>query len=175
MSIKGKGSRLSDRQLAEFLENVSEAHTVKASAKAAGISTTSVYERRKWDDVFDGRWHEATELGVQVLEEEVRRRAVEGFVEPVYYRGEKVGEVRKWSDNLLMFRLKGLKPEVYRDHFEGRITVQEESEFDREIKKLVKEMDAKEGAGTGAKIIDQITNEMVSEAVSADSIKKKGV
>src|SRR5262249_21583923 len=60
----------------------------------------------------------ATLMRVEVLEAELRRRAVEGWLEPVYYRGKKVGDVRKFSDTCLIFALKGEKPEKYRERFE---------------------------------------------------------
>jgi hypothetical protein len=53
---------------------------------------------------------------------EVRRRAVEGVEEPVgWWRGQPGGYVRKYSDNLLMFRIKAKDP-AYRDRAEIDIT-----------------------------------------------------
>lgn len=40
---------------------------------------------------------------------------MEGVIRPIYHRGEKVGEIRQYSDILLIFRLKGLKPETYKE------------------------------------------------------------
>jgi hypothetical protein len=55
-------------------------------------------------------------MGVDALEEEALRRGVEGVLEPVWYNGEIVGHRRKYSDNLLMFMLKGRRPETFRDN-----------------------------------------------------------
>ena len=52
------------------------------------------------------------------LEEEARRRAHDGWQEPVYQGGKQVGTVQRFSDNLLMFLLKGKRPEVFRERFE---------------------------------------------------------
>jgi hypothetical protein len=45
---------------------------------------------------------------------EIRRRAIEGWNDPVYQMGQRVGSVRKYSDVLLIFLAKRLMPE-YRD------------------------------------------------------------
>jgi hypothetical protein len=58
-------------------------------------------------------WDDAVEVGTQRLEDEAIRRATEGWEEPVYQRGELVGHVRRYSDALLMFLLRGRRPEVY--------------------------------------------------------------
>ncbi len=51
-----------------------------------------------------------------MLEAEARRRAVEGVRKPVYCRGEIVGTVKEYSDTLLIFLMKGARPEKYRDN-----------------------------------------------------------
>ena len=56
------------------------------------------------------------------LESEVRRRAVEGVVRAVYYKGEVVGYMREYSDTLLMFLMKGAMPEKYRDNVKMKKT-----------------------------------------------------
>ncbi len=37
------------------------------------------------------------------------------MLEPVFYKGKAIAAVRKFSDTLLIFMLKGAKPEKYRD------------------------------------------------------------
>ena len=48
-----------------------------------------------------------------------------GVEQPVFYKGEVCGSVRKYSDVLLIFLLKGLRLEVYREnkHITGDINV----------------------------------------------------
>lgn len=50
-----------------------------------------------------------------MLEDEARRRAVDGVDEPVFQGGELVGHVRRYSDRLLEFLLRGRRPTVYRE------------------------------------------------------------
>lgn len=69
----------------------------------------------KKDKKFRERLVLASEEAADRLEEAARERAVEGWEEPVYQRGELVGSVRKYSDSLLAMLLKGAKPQKYRD------------------------------------------------------------
>jgi hypothetical protein len=69
---------------------------------------------RKNDPEFAAAWDEATSEGVDRVEDEAHRRAVEGYnPRPVYHKGEKVGEIREYSDSLLALLLKSRRPEVY--------------------------------------------------------------
>ena len=49
--------------------------------------------------------------GAEYLIEEARRRGVDGWEEPVFQGGKQVGTVRKYDSNLLMFSIKGRRPE----------------------------------------------------------------
>ena len=53
------------------------------------------------------------------MEEEIWRRAKEGVLEPVFYKGEVAGYKTNYSDTLAMFILRGLKPGTYRDNVRG--------------------------------------------------------
>lgn len=63
-----------------------------------------------------GRAHYRGEQGeADLLECEAGRRAM-GYEVPKWYQGEIVGKDFMVSDNLLMFRLKGIRPEKYREN-----------------------------------------------------------
>jgi len=112
---------------AEFLEKLAEGHTVTYSAELCRVSRSTVYKQRDEDPLFATAWKDAEAAGTEVLEEEGYRRAVKGVLEPVYQAGKKVGTVRKYSDTLLIFLLKGRKPETYRDNatlkHEGKVEI----------------------------------------------------
>jgi len=107
----------------KFLEAFAELGNRREACKKAGIgkTTPSIWARK--DQQFLEEWETARKMATHVLEEEAHRRAVEGWEEPVFYKGEQVGTVRKYSDTLLIFLLKGLKPETYREKYE--VTKQE--------------------------------------------------
>ena len=65
---------------------------------------------------------------VSVLEDEAQRRAM-GYEEDVYYKGEKVGTVTKYSDKLMEVLLKANAPEKYRERVESKITSDEPASF----------------------------------------------
>lgn len=102
-----------------FLEALSRCGHVTEACRLSGVNKATVYRHRKSDPKFAQAWAEAADLGVESLIDEARRRAFEGCDEPVYYRGEVVGSVKKYSDVLLMFLIKGHRPE-YRDRAEIR-------------------------------------------------------
>lgn len=98
-----------------FIGHLAKGWTVSAAAEIAGLTRYQVYGLRNRDPLFAKDWDNALETGDEVLEQEAFRRAVEGNAEPVFIKGEKVGEITKYSDQLLMFLLKGRKPERYRE------------------------------------------------------------
>jgi hypothetical protein len=68
------------------------------------------------DPEFAAKFREAGEQATEALEQEARRRAAEGTQKPVFYKGKVCGTVREYSDVLLIFLLKSLRPEVYREN-----------------------------------------------------------
>lgn len=106
----------------EFLEVLSDTANVSRAAERIGISRRTCYDHRLADEEFRKRWDAAVELGLDALEDEVTRRGVEGWEEPVWYQGVQCGLVRKFSDSLLMFRLNGGRPEKYRQRVSTELT-----------------------------------------------------
>lgn len=117
--------KLAEGRRANFLRLLAVCGNVSRSAQGAGMTDAdriNLYRIRRQDAEFAEAWDEAAAMGVMSLEDEMRRRAFEGVEEPVIYKGQvavdKDGNplvVRKFSDNLLMFALKGAKPDKYRD------------------------------------------------------------
>ena len=108
-------SKLTPKKLQEFLNELAETGNVLATAKMLNLSRRDLYRVRKEDPDFHAAWEEAMDQAADHLEAEARRRAVEGWEEPVFYQGIETGLVRKYSDTLLIFLLKGARPEKYRD------------------------------------------------------------
>ena len=99
----------------EFLELLASNGNVTVSCEALNLRRQTVYEARAEDAQFAAAWDAAMEQAADHLEAEARRRAVDGWDEPVFYQGEQTGLVRKFSDTLLIFLLKGARPEKFRD------------------------------------------------------------
>lgn len=120
--VRGRTVRTPKKRTA-FIESLRETGgNVSRSCEAADMSRVAAYEWRTADPEFAKEWNDAVEFGTDELEEEARRRAYAGVDEPVFYQGEQCGTVRKYSDTLLIFLLKGRRPETYRDNVRTEIT-----------------------------------------------------
>jgi len=119
-----------------FFSALSSSALVGSAAKAAGYSRTAIYLYRKNDEEFAARWEESINGHIETLEAECDRRARDGVIEPVYYKGEVCGEIRKFSDTLLMFRLKKLNPE-YRDSYQQPPQGTDKDELLKKISELL--------------------------------------
>jgi hypothetical protein len=98
-----------------FLAAYRETGNVRLACTAAQIGRSSHY---RWldDSDYAEQFEQAKKDAVDVLEAEARRRAVEGWEEPVgWYKGQAGGTVRRYSDTLLIFLLKGAAPRKYRE------------------------------------------------------------
>lgn len=89
---------------------------VSAACEAAGVSRRTPYDARGRDEKFAEEWDAIWERTTDEMEAEALRRATVGRLKPVFQHGRQVGEVAEYSDTLLMFLLKGRKPDVYRDN-----------------------------------------------------------
>lgn len=101
-----------------FLAALSAMGCVTYAARAAKVDKRRVYKLRESDSGFAAQWDAALEEATELLEAEAMRRARYGWKEPVFYLGKPVGSVQRYSDTLLIFLLKGAKPEKYRERFD---------------------------------------------------------
>lgn len=86
------------------------------AAKIVEVSKETVFHHKRLDPEFAAEWIKAVHESTDVLESEAIRRAVDGFTEPIFFQGVQCGEVRKYSDLLLIFMLKARRPNVYREN-----------------------------------------------------------
>jgi hypothetical protein len=119
-----------------FLAALRETGVVRDAAEAAGVDRSTPYKAREVDDDFRREWDEAMADASDLLIREAVRRARVGVHEPVIHQGRPCGvwvnregeivsagtpdarlipyTVTRYSDTLLIFLLKGQRPE-YRD------------------------------------------------------------
>lgn len=97
-----------------FLQKLAETGLQVRACEEAGVNRRVVYSLRKEDKEFEHSYETAMQVYREILEAEIHRRAVEGWLEPVFYQGAAVGAVRKWDSNLLQFHAKRHIPE-YRE------------------------------------------------------------
>ena len=86
---------------AEFIEALALTGNVSEAARAISKSRSRAYEFYDEEPEFAALWDEAEAIAADALETEARCRGVEGWEEPVYYKGDIVGHIRKYSDRML--------------------------------------------------------------------------
>lgn len=107
-----------------FFASLEETGSVTAACQAAHISREAVYTHKRKDQLFAERWEQALDAGADTLEDEARKRAMDSTA--------------NGSHVLIMFLLKGLRPQRWR---ESRATMAPaelnkliDAEFDRRAK-----------------------------------------
>lgn len=113
---------INDLAKAKLLAGLMDGSTVTLAAEAAGIDRATAYRWRDNDKEFATAWDEALEAGTDRLEEEALRRARFGVAKPVYQGGKLVGAVQEYSDTLMIFLLKGRRPDKFRDRVSTELT-----------------------------------------------------
>lgn len=106
-----------------FLQEFTRTGNVSAAAKLADVGRRTHYDWLAQDPDYAAAFAEATEEAGDLLEAEARRRALEGSIS---YKFDRYGAPlkhpdhpelnyfeRTYSDTLLIFLLKGAKPEKY--------------------------------------------------------------
>lgn len=96
----------------KFLNALAKFGSIKAAAQDAEIDRTTHYT---WmdDETYRKAYERARQIAADALEEEARRRAVEGYI-------GKDG-VREYSDKLLIALLKANFPDRYKERVESKV------------------------------------------------------
>lgn len=107
-----------------FLRQLELTGVVFKSAERAGLSYRTVRRLRKDDVVFAELWAESMQAYRDSIEEEARRRAMDGWDEPQFSQrlGTQMGVIRKFDSRLLELMLKRHIPE-FREQFKGEIAI----------------------------------------------------
>lgn len=127
-----KAAKKSNQQA--FLKAYRIIGTVSLACESAGIAVRTHYFWNSTDKEYAEEFAEAREYVSDMLEAEAIRRATAGVQRRVLYRGEQVmvkdektGKLtplieHQHSDTLLIFLLKGNRPEKFRDQFDVNVT-----------------------------------------------------
>lgn len=95
--MAARTDRAVKKQRQELLDALRSGASVTAACRVVGVPRRTAYQWREDDENFAAEWADALEEGTDALEDEARRRAMES------------------SDTLMIFLLKGRRPEVYKD------------------------------------------------------------
>jgi len=108
-----------------YLDILAKTGRKAESAMRAGVTRQTVYKTAQKDLSFAMAEEEAMQVYRESIEAEIHRRAIDGWDEPVFHRGQVQGKVRKYSDQLLAMLAKRHIAE-YRDRTSVQKTVKHE-------------------------------------------------
>lgn len=89
-----------DRRKLKFLKHLAISSHVAASATAASVAVSTVYNWRDRDPEFFRHWMRALATGYELLEMELLDRARNGVEKPVFHDGEQIATVKEYNDGL---------------------------------------------------------------------------
>jgi len=118
MMIAPAGKLRTPQRKKLFLAAYREVGIITKAAEVAGISRRTHYKWLEADKDYAKQFSEATEDAADAMESEAWRRAMQGTEKPVFYKGKQCGSIQEFSDVLLIFMLKGARPEKYRERVE---------------------------------------------------------
>lgn len=109
-----------DRQ-ERFIEALAETACVEEACRAVGMSVTSAYALRRRVDAahFRHAWEGALDYGIRRLGDVLIGRAIAGVPVPHFYKGEQVGEHRRYDNRLAMWLLRYRDPVRYGKWLDG--------------------------------------------------------
>jgi len=113
---------ISATELDIFCKELETHGSVPAAARAIGRTSKDILTIRKDQVHIDERIIDSLDQAAAKLEKEAMRRAVDGVEEPVYYQGERVDSITKFSDPLLKTMLQANLPDKYRDRIDANVT-----------------------------------------------------
>lgn len=90
----------------EFLARLSLSGSVADTCRMSGVKQSTAYGYRREHPDFAVLWDDALREALGRMETEAGRRAVDGTDKPVFHKGEEVGYIREYSDQLLMFLIR---------------------------------------------------------------------
>lgn len=148
-----------------FLSAYAQMANISRAATAAGVGRTTHHMWMANDPRYAAAFAQAQEVAIDYMEAEAHRRAVEGVYEPVIYQGKLALDedgnplvVRKYDSTLMIFLLKGARPDKYRERW--HVT----GEVDHKV-----EVDVSERAGRLAKQLAELRGLPMGEVVEAES------
>lgn len=98
---------------ARFLQLFLQHRSYSVAAKAIGQTRDRLELERENDPVFDKQWRSVEESITDDLEASALKRAIDGWQEPVYYKGKKVGYRTVFSPTLTLKMLACRRPKKY--------------------------------------------------------------
>jgi hypothetical protein len=97
-----------------FLKALALSCSFTEALRAAGVCYNTVRAHERNDPEFASQLKAAEEEGAQLLHDICFKAALEGEVEPVYWQGQMVGQIRKYDNRLRIEMLRAHMPKVFK-------------------------------------------------------------
>ena len=151
---------LREKNQRRFLRAFDECGSITNATDTVGLSRQAHYNWMNHDPKYPEQFERAYASFCDRLEGEASRRAMLGYDEPVFQGGAQVGTKKRYSDSLLIFLLKGSRPDKYADRsiVTGNVTGEIKHTHDLSEREQAKQID---------EAIDRL------QALRANPIKRK--
>lgn len=120
----------------DFIEQLVETNSVEAAREHVGVAWSTleriIHGCREFKEDYDKAWHR---ISTVQLERSAIDRALNGWLEPVYYQGIACGTKRVFSNALTIFMLKANWPEKY--HLEKQVADSTQEEQVRMLRQFL--------------------------------------
>lgn len=120
-----------------FLFNLEKWANITQACRVSKLSRRTIYNWIDSDAVFKVEYDQSLKIAIDVLEDEAKRRAYNGTKEPIYQSGKKVGTVTRYSDTLMIFLLKNLKKDTYKDVVHQQVSAPDGGPVQSETKTVI--------------------------------------
>lgn len=106
---------IKDKKKNDFLNALLKTGLRNKAAEMAGVTRQSHYLWLKTDDEYVAAYEKVSTMLTDNLEDAAYERAVNGVERTIYYKGEKIGTQKEYSDTLLALLLKANMPDKYKE------------------------------------------------------------
>ena len=128
-------------RLKAFIADLAMDGNITRAVRETGVARATVYRLRAQDELFRNAMNRAQEIGAEGLLDEAKRRAYHGTDEPRFNaEGEEIGRITKYSDTLLIFLLKGLMPDTFRERHTHAVAVGGEVDLNVKVSPAVERL-----------------------------------
>lgn len=106
---------IKDKKKNDFLNALLKTGLRNKAAEMSGVTRQSHYLWLKTDDEYVAAYEKVSTMLINNLEDAAYERAVNGVERTIYYKGEKIGTQKEYSDTLLALLLKANMPDKYKE------------------------------------------------------------
>lgn len=122
----GKKETFSYQEKNEFLSEVCRTGgNLSKACNIVGLNYSKMWIHLQKDPEFAAHVQNAKRIGTHFMEDELRRRAYSGYLEPVLAEGRPSSVIRKYDQKALQYYLKHNMPEVYGEKIQVEQKIEE--------------------------------------------------